>query len=102
MGEERDHGGCVAQLVEDEGGVGGAEGDLRHHGLCALCSVVVVDGVAGGIGDDVCVPGVVDGDDCEALAGDGGGEDVVIEAGDAIARGEKEDGGSSRGEQLRG
>ena len=37
-------------------------------------------------------PGLIDGDDYEALAGDGGGEDIVIEARDAVARGEEQDG----------
>jgi hypothetical protein len=32
---------------------------------------------------------MIDGDDYETLAGDGGGEDIVIEARDAVARGEQ-------------
>lgn len=95
--EQLGHGGCVTELVEDEGGVCGAGVDMRRHGGEGLRGVVVVDGVAGGVGDYVGVAGVVDGEDCEALAGDGGGEDAVEEAGNAVAGGEEEDGGVSRG-----
>ena len=62
-------------------GFGGLDGDVG-----------VVDCVAVGIDDDVGIPRVVNGDDCEALAGDGGGEDVVVEARDAVAGGEEKDG----------
>ena len=64
---------------------------MLGYGLCTLVRVVIEDCVAVGIGDDVRVLEVVDGDDCEALAGDGGGEDAVIEARDAVARGEEQD-----------
>ena len=51
-----------------------------------------MDCVAIGIGNDVSVLGVIDSDDYEALAGDGGGKDIIIEARDAVARGEEQDG----------
>lgn len=87
--EQLAHGGCVGELVDNEGGVGGA-GEFIPGGAVEDGGVVE-HGVAVGVDEDVGVEGMVDGDDGEALAGDGGGEDVVVEAGDAVAGGEEQD-----------
>lgn len=81
----------IAELVDDEGYV---SDDMRY--LCpdtvqALYGIVVNDCVTIWIGDDVCITRVIDTNDYESLASDGGNDVIVICAGNAVARRKEQD-----------
>lgn len=86
MGEQMRDCGLVGELVDYEGRVGRTDvGQLCKFFVCRYAGLYAIYDVSVRVGDYVGIAWVVDGDDCESMTGDGGGNNTVIEAWNAPA-----------------